>query len=356
VINAGKTAHLIPIVGAIRTNEKGATRNQHLCYLEAWQSAMDLGQPLFIGPKSAVWYAISRYGSYGQSGSNDIPGQSVLPDAHPLHSVGKTGDAVADIAEVAAALGRLDEALQVTMAQSALDEARVHELKKITKNAIRNRPPRNLLERLVNGAIWHQGESDIRMSASTDFSNKVELRAHLRSLRRRDEPGLGVPEERSAAIGKARLELIEAIATRDNDAIEPADLEKYERVYLQNCSDEHDFQISRDSFILSPNPVSGTPTRLVFLDVPLAGHMAVSAEISLPHQDVGPVVVRVITLDQRTGDEIGRDERCLHAEETDHLRVPLHGLHLLACIIVETESHSAMPGSVWSRFARLEVH
>lgn len=355
VNNAGKTVHLIPNVGAIRTNGKGTTRNQHLWYREARQSAMDLGLPVFIGPRAAAWFAISRYGSYGQSGAIDIPGQAMLPDSHPLHSAGRTGDAVADVAELAAALGRLDEALQVTMAQSALDEARVHELTEITKNAIRNRQPVNLLERLVDGPIWHQGDSDIHTSASTDFPNKVELRAHLRSLRRREDPGLGVPEEWSAAIGKARSELIEAVATSDNDAIEPGDLEKYERIYLQNCHEEHDFQISSDSFILSPNPAGSTPTRLVFLDVPLAGHMAVSTEISLLHRHVEPVVLRVIALDQRTGDEIGRDERCLQAEESDNLRVPLHGLHLMACIIVETESHNARPGSVWGRFSRLEV-
>ena len=100
----------------------------------------------------------------------------------------------------------------------------------------------------------------------------------------------------------------------------------------------------------------GTPTRLIFLDVPLSGHTAVSAEISLPHRHVDPVVLRVIALDQRTGAEIGRDERSLQAEETDNLRVPLHGLHLLACIIVETESHNAMSASVWSRFSGLKVH
>ena len=83
--------------------------------------------------------------------------------------------------------------------------------------------------------------------------------------------------------------------------------------------------------------------------------MAVSTEISLLHRHVEPVVFRVIALDQRTGDEIGRDERCLQAEESDNLRVPLHGLHLMACIIVETESHNARPGSVWGRFGRLEV-
>ena len=64
----------------------------------------------------------------------------------------------------------------------------------------------------------------------------------------------------------------------------------------------------------------------------------------------------MIALDQRTGAEIGRDERSLQAEETDNLRVPLHGLHLLACIIVETESHNAMSASVWSRFSGLKVH
>jgi hypothetical protein len=355
VSNAGKTVHLVPSVGAIRTNVNRSIRNQHLQYREARRSAMDLGLPVFIGPGAAAWFAISRYGSYGQSGVIDIPGQAVLPDPHPLHSVGKTGDAVADIAEIAAALGRLDQALQVTMARSALDEARVHELTEITKNAIRNCPPVNLLERLVKGPIWHQGDSNIHTSASADFPNKLEMRAHLRSLRRRDDPGLGVPEEWSAAIGKARSELIEAIATSDNNASEPGDWEICERIYLQNCHEDHDFQISDDSFILSPSPAGGAPTRLVFMDVPVAGHMAVSAEISLLHRHAEPVVFRIIALDQRTGDEIGRDERCLQTGETDSLRVPLHGLHLLACIIAETDSHNAPPGSAWSRFGRLEA-
>ncbi len=231
----------------------------------------------------------------------------------------------------------------------------MHELTEITKNAIRNRPPVNLQERLADGPIWHQGDAHIHASASTDFPNKFELRAHLRSLRRREDPGLGAAEEWSAAIGKARSELIEAIGTSDNDASEPGNSEKHERIYLQNCRQEHDFQISSDSFVLSPSPTVGIPTRLVFLDVPVAGHMAVSAEISLLHRHAQPVVLRVIALDQKTGGEIGRDERCLQAEESDKLRVPLHGLHLVACIIAETESTSAGPGAVWSRFGRLEL-
>jgi hypothetical protein len=132
-------------------------------------------------------------------------------------------------------------------------------------------------------------------------------------------------------------------------------LEICERIYLQNCHEDHDFQISDDSFILSPSPADGAPTRLVFMDVPVAGHMAVSAEISLLHPHAEPVVFRIIALDQRTGDEIGRDERCLQTDETDSLHVPLHGLHLLACIIAETDSRNAPPGTVWSRFGRLEA-
>jgi hypothetical protein len=236
-----------------------------------------------------------------------------------------------------------------------LDKARIHELKEITKNAIRNRPTINLLERIVTGDIWHQGDSGIHTSVSTDFPNKVELRAHLRRLRRRDDPGFDVTEELNVAINKARLELVETISSSDNDAKEPRNSEKYGRIYLQNCHQENGFQISNNSFILSPNPAGDTPTRLVFLDVSLAGNMAVSAEISLPHGHVGSAVFRLIALDQRTGEEIGRDERCLQAEDSNKLHVPLHGLHLLACIIVETETHNTIPGSVSSRFGRLEV-
>jgi glycosyltransferase involved in cell wall biosynthesis len=84
---------------------------------------------------------------------------------------------------------------------------------------------------------------------------------------------------------------------------------------------------------LSPEPIDAEPSRLVFVDVPLAGHVRLSAQLAAAGRVPGSA--RLVVLDQFTGAAIAEGKAPLTAHEDTTIDLELPGIYGIACIILE---------------------
>ena len=323
----GKTVRLVPMVGAIARREAGVARNRHLATRELRGNAQNLGLATNAGPAVLPWYAISQNAGRSKLGrpAQPVYGPAAQSVTHPLNDIVKVDtDAVALMAEIAAATGRLDEALQINSARSMVAPERIQFLKQIRDLAEDRCPELYPASDLTSSSLRWLDDPTAEPRAAFEFFAEDELRQQL--LRMRENGPQGVAP----------------------------------RIYLQNCRDKDDLILSDDHFLLRATLPNSPPARAAFLDQPLTGQRLLAANIALDESAAGPASFKMTAVDQTNGDEIGRHEMCLDPGEAGDISVALHGLHIFTTVIVEAQqtqgtSATRSGSAAYTRWSRLRV-
>jgi glycosyltransferase involved in cell wall biosynthesis len=113
------------------------------------------------------------------------------------------------------------------------------------------------------------------------------------------------------------------------------------RVYAENMR----IEVADGAASLRPEAGEAERSRLVFVDVPLAGHVSVTAELAAAGGTTGSA--RLIVLDQFTGAVIAQGEAPVEMDEKAEIELKLNGIHGLVCIMIEPHDggHSRRAGT-----------
>ncbi|HET6522354.1 MAG TPA: glycosyltransferase family 4 protein, partial [Geminicoccaceae bacterium] len=136
---AGKPFRLLPTVGALRTREAGAPGRRRHWYGAALEAAANLGVAPGVHPDAAPWLAVLSSGARHAPERDRIAGAADLPEGHPLRRLPHTGHDLEGAQDLAAALGRPDQAAQLGLADG-MDGERIAALLALAEQAVRARP------------------------------------------------------------------------------------------------------------------------------------------------------------------------------------------------------------------------
>jgi hypothetical protein len=312
---SGKTYLFLPIVGGVRIPPANpAERNRHW-YRLAVRTAEDLGiQPIIHGA-GAPWFASLAFGSDSESGVDaQLPGIASLPSNHPLREVRPSGTEAKDAERLAAALGRPGSALQISLAEGSAQ--RLGGSIELSHRATRLRPKIDLRDALGDGRQQPLCPSIPRPAPATSIARL-----------------------RTALIGRA----MSSLATPVGAAI--AAMEERQgggaggwigipreggpRAYGLNLAD----QDGESAFGLGPVYVGPTPWKLIFFDIPLAGHHRLRAELQGDPRMTESVEIQL--LDQATGAELIRHDAVIPARRQCDIDLDLPTIHGMACIVLQ---------------------
>ncbi len=189
---AGMQVRLIPEVGTVRAAPSMISRQARHWYRSSLlhAEALSIKPHLFHG--SAAWLTVSSFGFRHAAAPELFFAGKILPESHPLRTTPQTGTVTADLARFAAALGRPDEAVQISTA-SNLDVS-IEDLLEVAVRAIRERPIIDMLAILA-------GEIDLAAAAPV----LQKLRASTANMTlERLEDGIGVAlTDASLGVGAA---------------------------------------------------------------------------------------------------------------------------------------------------------
>jgi len=150
LLHARQPIRLIPEVGTIRTSSIVTTRNGRHWYRSAVLHAEAIGLKPYLYENGVPWLAASSFGFRGARQPEPITVERFLADGHPLRETSHTGMSAGELSRFAAALGRPDQAIQISTASDM--DIQVNDLLDTAARAIRNRPDIDLL-RLLAGDI-----------------------------------------------------------------------------------------------------------------------------------------------------------------------------------------------------------
>ncbi|MFO1060626.1 MAG: glycosyltransferase family 4 protein [Dongiaceae bacterium] len=315
---SGKPYLLLPILGGVRAATVGPTDGDRHWYRIAARTAGDLGLATVVHPGAAPWFAslAQGRGPGASGGAWPAPELASLPAAHPLRMVPATGDT--DTAErLAAALGRPGTALQVRMALRR-DVGGIAETLELAHRACALRPVLDLLAVMRRGV--ERLDPALPQPASESRLDALRDRLVARALARRGlgDPG---PEDGSGSPVSAPGEDVAAAPAAGTP-----------RAYSRGL----DCTTVEGTVRLSPARAGGPPWRLVFIDLPLAGHRRLVA--GLRGVGAGATTVRLALLDQVHGIELAAGEMAVAARGTELLEIELPGVHGPACLVVSSAS------------------
>jgi len=148
LLTAGEPVRLIPEVGTIRTSPAATPRHARHWYRSSVLHAGAIGIKPYLFQDAAAWLAASTFGYRSAPEPEGLASTGFLPSGHPLHEIPQTGTTEHDLARLAAALGRPDEAVQIATASDI--GVQVTDLLDTAVRAVRNRPVIDLL-RLLSG-------------------------------------------------------------------------------------------------------------------------------------------------------------------------------------------------------------
>jgi hypothetical protein len=135
---AGMPVRLIPEVGTVRTAHSMTSRQARHWYRSSLlhAEALSIKPHLFRG--SAAWLTASSFGFRRAAVPALAFAGETLPEGHPLRTTPQTGDSTDDLARFAAALGRTDEAVQISTASNF--GINIDNLLELAVRSIRERP------------------------------------------------------------------------------------------------------------------------------------------------------------------------------------------------------------------------
>ncbi len=143
LIIAGQPVRLIPEVGTVRTTEARHAAHHRHWYGSSVLHAEALDVKPVVYQDAAAWLAVSAFGLRGATPPERPASMSLLPVGHPLREIAHSGTETADISRYAAAMGRPDQAMQVSVAAEI--DVGVEELLAIAVRSVRERVPIDLL-------------------------------------------------------------------------------------------------------------------------------------------------------------------------------------------------------------------
>jgi len=203
-------------------------------------------------------------------------------------------------------------------------------LMEVTKRAIAERPRMDLLRWLEGSGLRRRGA--VRSGPTRDGRalSMATLRDNLVAsalAERQASRDLADGRQRRIAVADRVTDLVPAEGGSGTSA----------RVYAENARIE---SLDGGVLVSSEEP---RPARLVFVDVPLAGHVTVAADLSA--WDGVECVARLVVLDQMTGTAIAQHEGTIGAHEAAAIRVDLNPTHGFACVVVEAGNAHTRGGS-----------
>lgn len=146
LLHAGEPVRLVPEVGTIRTTQVASPPHARHWYRTSVLHAEAIGMKPYLFQDSAAWLAASSFGFRGAPAPENVATARFLPEAHPLRELAHTGTSVRDLARLAAAMGRPDQAVQISTASDT--GAQVTDLLDTAVRAVRNLPAIDLLKLL----------------------------------------------------------------------------------------------------------------------------------------------------------------------------------------------------------------
>ncbi len=345
---ADKGVMILPSVGAIRTHDLDTPRRRRHWYDEALESARSVGITPRVHPNAAPWLGILAAHGAGAGKPERINGLAGLPRHHPLHAARQTGHDLADLAILSAAMGRPDQAAQIEAATGKAGES-LGVILDVAERAASARPVIDL-----RGAI---GASEVRRLGPARNGRSLEVaRAGLRerlaaAIRDKQTPSARPGVARPALDGDGERDLSGSAHDASRDGEGPAAVSASFRVHSDN------FRLRRSGDVVemeSEDHADPGLGRLLLTDVPLAGHLRLSADLLL--RSPAAASVRLIILDQTRGGEMGRVEARAEPGAVARLAVALHGVYGLACIDLEVGAEAEpMGGPLVVRLNRLEI-
>lgn len=150
LLAAEQPLRFIPEVGTVRTAPTPTPRHARHWYRSSVLHAEAIGVQPYLFQDAAAWLAASSFGFRKAPVPEGLASTSLLPPSHPLNEVRQTGSSLSDLAQLAAALGRPDQAVQISTASDI--GVQVSDLLDTVVRAARTRPALDLLS-LLSGQI-----------------------------------------------------------------------------------------------------------------------------------------------------------------------------------------------------------
>lgn len=334
LILSEKEVVLVPTVGAIRTRHAGGfTRRRHW-YGDAVATARSLGIAPFVHSGGAAWLGINAARQTRPFEPEEIAGLG-LPPEHPLNLVDQTGTSLAGLSRLAAAMGRPDQAIGLRSDwDEDLSEAR--SLLELAQTAAEVRRRIDLMAVLVAQRSGRRSSflSD-RGSAPEMEGEDLRQRLLAAMARRkgvdRNERPKAQPRSQADLSDEAggSGELVEALGRSASLGTARA------------FSEGIELRPAEDASQVSLGMISSG--RLTFVDVPLAGHQRIVADLSFGEQLAPRVRLRVF--DQVTGGEIARAEGGVLGQGRPRVMADLPGVFELVCVEFVVEVEGGSPGT-----------
>jgi len=174
MIIAALPVRLVPEVGTVRTSPTVRPRHERHWYRSAVLHAEALGMKPYVFQDAAAWLSASAFGFRGARSPERSSEMSLLPKDHPLREIAHTGSGPDGLAHLAAALGRVDQAVQISTAADI--GVRVEDLLAEAVRAVRNRPAIDL-RALLSGETDLETASDIIKALRASTANLAMERA-----------------------------------------------------------------------------------------------------------------------------------------------------------------------------------
>jgi glycosyltransferase involved in cell wall biosynthesis len=299
---ANLPVHVLPLIGAVEMRG-GDQLPPSRSFRDVRRSAAALGIPQSVYSGGAPWIAVSAFGAHLEPTERvPIDCASALAADHPLRTL-QFGD---DLAALAAAMGRAELALQLDVGKGASAQ-RVRYLTDLATKSARLRPSWDLLELLREGKTFEFG----RDLVPTERQPEKAVASSKDTKERREGPLRG-----SGASGN--------------------DVRRFARAYI----DARRIRVRHDKVQASADLAADRPGKIVFVDVPLCGHRSLVTRIRSSGSD--PFTIRMTSIDQRTGAEMGATSASLLPKEKAELSIPLFEVFGRAAILCEFRGRPKM--------------
>ncbi|WP_176556306.1 glycosyltransferase family 4 protein [Rubellimicrobium rubrum] len=327
IMTSDRDVLLIPSVGAVRRREVGAFRQRRHWYQGAQEAAEALRLCPIVHPDGLAWLGLNAAQSTKAVEEETLAGFA-QDSGHPINLVRQTGRSVADLAMLSAALSRPDQAIRLQAGWDSDLHASAVLLDVAQRTAEARRPVdlRAGLLALRSGSSTPASAMEMPPeTASHDFRDRlIAAIARQRSAdqRERSDPRFLAAED--ATWRNLSMESVGGFLTDGSQG---------------PFSDIFQIDPAADYGVVSL--AAGRPARsgrLTFIDVLLAGHERIVADLSLGRSL--PVQTCLSVIDQATGGTIAKAEAQDLGQGVLRLAADLHGVFGVVAVSLVFEARS----------------
>ncbi len=330
LIMAGKFVSLLPSVGGVRSRAPVRYPRQRQRYADAKQAAKRLGVTPAVDCGSAVWLGLNSRRTAESLKAVSFSELALRPE-HPLNTVRQTGHDQADLAMFAAALGRADQAVRL-LAEWDGDSQVSESLLKVAQASIEARERINLLPVLLGRTSQPQAtvtrsQDTIPLPVANDF--RIRLKAAIARQEAVEERENPETHRISAQDASSRASLIHGLSDGFFSSAVPSIARALSGVF------EAHYPPDRSKVVLKGRQLSRSGC-LTFVDVPLAGHDRVVANLTAAKHL--PLEIRLNVVDQSTGGPIAEVATRVSHQGSARLVADLHGIYEFVSISLQFET------------------